>query len=58
MIRDASTRALLSTDTGELNRYRMEKRREKDIAELKREVSCLKSLINTLVEKIEKLEKH
>jgi hypothetical protein len=56
MIRDSKTKALLAADISELNKYRVEKRREKDINTIKHEIYSLKMLINNLIEKVERIE--
>jgi hypothetical protein len=56
MIRDKHSKALIETDLSELQRYRKEKNREKELLELKREVNSIKECINSLVETIKKIE--
>jgi hypothetical protein len=56
MIRDKHSKALVETDIAELQKYRKEKKREKELLELKREVSSIKECINSLAETIKKIE--
>ena len=56
MIRDAHSKALVETDTIELARYRNEKKRQREIDELKRDVVSLRSCINNLCETIKRIE--
>jgi Mg2+ and Co2+ transporter CorA len=56
MIRDPHSKALVETDTVELARYRNEKKRQREIDELRREVVSIKSCINNLCETIKRIE--
>lgn len=56
MIRDPHSKALVETDTIELARYRNEKKRQREIDELKRDVVSLRSCINNLCETIKRIE--
>lgn len=56
MIRDMYSKALVETDVTELQKYRKEKKKDKEFIELKKEVQQLKSCINTLCDTIKKLE--
>ena len=56
MIRDLHSKALVETDTIELVRYRNEKKRQREIDELRRDVANLKSCINSLCETIKRVE--
>jgi hypothetical protein len=56
MIRDPHSKALVETDTLELVRYRSEKRRQREIDDIKREVVSLRSCINNLCETIKRIE--
>lgn len=56
MIRDAHSKALVETDTIELARYRNEKKRQREIDELKMDVVSLRSCINNLCETIKRIE--
>jgi len=56
MIRDSYSKALVETDTTELQKYRKEKRREREFQELKRDVHVLKECINSLHDTIKKIE--
>jgi hypothetical protein len=56
MIRDTHSKALVETDVTELQKYRKEKKREKEFSEMKKEVSFLKDRINSLAETIKKIE--
>ncbi len=56
MIRDNHSKALVETDITELQKYRKEKKREKELTDLKHEVRTLKECINSLTETIKKIE--
>lgn len=56
MKRDPHSKALVETDAIELAKYRNEKRRQREIDELKRDVSTLRSCINNLCEALKKIE--
>jgi DNA repair exonuclease SbcCD ATPase subunit len=56
MIRDPNSKALIETDTAELTRYRTEKKRQREIDELKRDMKSLRSCINNLCETIKRIE--
>lgn len=56
MIRDRHSNAILETDTLELQKYRREKNRDRELAQLKRDVAVIKECINSLRETINKIE--
>ena len=56
MIRDSYSNALLETDVLELQKYRREKNRDKEMAQLKRDVASIKECINILRNTISKIE--
>lgn len=56
MIRDPYSHALIENDYSELQKYRKEKKRDKEFQQLKNEVNSLMLRINTLCDKIQKLE--
>lgn len=57
MIRDPQSKAILTTDTVALNKYRQEKYRAKQIELLSKEVSELRIAVAELYEMMEKREK-
>lgn len=56
MIRDRHSNAILETDVLELQKYRREKNRDKELAQLRRDVAYIKECINNLRETINKIE--
>lgn len=56
MIRDTYSNAILETDYVELQKYRREKNRDKELAQLKRDVASIKECINSLRDTISKIE--
>jgi predicted RNase H-like nuclease (RuvC/YqgF family) len=56
MIRDSHSKALVETDVTELQKYRREKKKEKEFQQLKEEVHSLRVCINSLNDTIKKLE--
>jgi hypothetical protein len=56
MIRDSHSKALIETDITELQKYRKEKKREKELAQLKNEIDSIKKCINNMAETIKKIE--
>lgn len=56
MIRDPHSKALVETDAVELAKYRTEKKRQREIDELKRDVVALRSCINNLCEALKRIE--
>jgi hypothetical protein len=54
--RDIHSKALVATDTGELQKYRKEKKRDHEMLEIKKEISSLKDCINSIYETIKKIE--
>ena len=56
MIRDSHSKALVETDVTELQKYRREKKKEKEFQQLKEEVHSLRLCINSLCDTIQKLE--
>lgn len=56
MIRDAHSKALIETDVTELQRYRKDKKKDKEFQQLKEEVHSLRLCINNLCDTIQKLE--
>jgi cell fate (sporulation/competence/biofilm development) regulator YlbF (YheA/YmcA/DUF963 family) len=56
MIRDIHSKALVETDVTELQKYRKEKKKDREISQLKEDVNTLRICINNLCDKIQKLE--
>lgn len=56
MKRDSHSNALIETDTNELHRYRLEKQRNREIAQIKADVKHLHLCINRLTEIVQKYE--
>jgi cell division protein FtsB len=56
MIRDSYSKALVETDVAELQKYRKEKKKDKEFQQLKEEVHSLRACINSLNDTIQKLE--
>lgn len=56
MIRDSYSKALVETDKSELQKYRREKMREKELREIKSDIESLKVCINKLYETVKKIE--
>jgi hypothetical protein len=54
--RDTHSKALVATDTSELQKYRKEKKRDREMLEIKKEISSLKDCINNICETIKKIE--
>lgn len=56
MIRDPNSNALIETDVNELQKYRKEKARDREIRELRNDIKELKEHINILNDLIRKIE--
>jgi len=56
MIRDTHSKALIETDITELQKYRKDKKRDREMLEIKKEISSLKVCINNICETIKKIE--
>lgn len=56
MIRDSYSNALLETDVLELQKYRREKNRDKEVAQLKRDILTIKEAINNLAQTLNRIE--
>lgn len=56
IVRDTYSKALLETDVVELQKYRNDKRKDKEMNQLKKEIESLKMCINNLKETVKKLE--
>jgi hypothetical protein len=56
MIRDTNSKALLETDTQELKRYRADKRRERELQDLRTEVKMLSECINRIEQTVLRIE--
>ena len=56
MIRDMHSKALIENDITELQKYRKEKKRDRELTELRIEVRSLKECINSITETIKKIE--
>jgi hypothetical protein len=56
MIRDNHSNALLETDVLELQKYRKEKTRDRDLVQMKKDILCIKESINNLTEIINRIE--
>ena len=56
MIRDAYSKALVETDFLELQKYRREKIRDKELSKLKEDIQSIKESINSLTTVINRIE--
>lgn len=56
MIRDNKSNALLNTDLKELNNYKIQRNRERKLENLRHEVTEIRTLINRVIDRIEKIE--
>jgi hypothetical protein len=56
MIRDNYSKALVETDIIELQKYRKDKQRDKDLAKMKKDINDIKSCINRLNDILNRLE--
>jgi hypothetical protein len=56
MIRDNYSNALLENDVLELQKYRKEKSRDKELVQMKKDIMCIKESINNLTEIINRIE--
>jgi hypothetical protein len=56
MIRDSHSKALLETDAIELQKYRREKKQDREIETIKRDLMLIKSSINRINDMLEKVE--
>jgi len=55
MIRDSYSNALLATDVKELDKYRMEKQRVKQIEQLRRDVADLQETVRNICQRIDRI---
>ena len=55
MIRDSYSNALLATDVKELDKYRMEKQRVKQIEQLRRDVADLQETVHNICQRIDRI---
>jgi len=56
MIRDSYSKALVATDVNELQQYRSQKKRERELLQIKEDIKSIKNCINRMSESLEKLE--
>lgn len=56
LVRDEKTRALLNNDAASLNKYKIERDRIRKIDSLSKEVREMKKILNSVCEKLEKIE--
>jgi uncharacterized protein YlxW (UPF0749 family) len=56
MIRDRHSKALIETDAVELQRYRNEKKREKEMSGIRTEIQSIRECVNNLYNKIKEIE--
>lgn len=56
MMRDINSKALLETDISELKRYRADKKRDREIHDLRKEVQSLAECINRIEQTVARLE--
>lgn len=56
MIRDNKSNALLNTDLKELNSYKIERNKTRKLENLRQEVTEIRTLINRVIDRIEKIE--
>lgn len=57
MVRDEKTKALLNNDLEALNKYKMERRQVRKMEEIVKEMSEIKSILSSVCERLEKVEK-
>ncbi len=57
MIRDSYSNALLTTDVRELDKYRMEKQRVKQIEQLRKDVADLQETVRNICKVIDRVVK-
>lgn len=56
MIRDDRSRALINNDIESLNKYRQERDRVRKIEQLSKEVVEMKKILNSVCEKLDRIE--
>jgi hypothetical protein len=56
MIRDTSSKALLSKDVAELNKYKLERDRVRKIEQLSREMVEVKKILSSVCDRLDKIE--
>lgn len=56
LIRDEKTKALLNNDVMSLNKYKLERDRIRKIDSLAKEVKEIKSILNSVCERLDKIE--
>ncbi len=56
MIRDTYSKALVATDVNELQQYRSQKKRERELLQIKEDIKSIKQCINRMTESLQKLE--
>jgi len=56
MIRDTYSKALVETDFLELQKYRREKLRDKELARMKEDIQSIKESINSMTTVINRIE--
>jgi len=56
MMRDEKTKALISDDVSALNKYKLERDRIRKLERLSKEVCEIKKILNSVCEKLDKIE--
>ena len=56
MIRDEKTKALINNDVSALNKYKLERDRNRKLENLSKEVTEIKKILNSVCEKLDKIE--
>jgi len=56
MIRDEKTKALINNDVSALNKYKLERDRIRKLENLSKEVTEIKKILNSVCEKLDKIE--
>lgn len=56
MIRDEKTKALINNDVSALNKYKLERDRIRKLESLSKEVTEIKKILNSVCEKLDKIE--
>jgi len=56
MIRDEKTKALINNDVSALNKYKLERDRIRKLENLSKEVTEIRKILNSVCEKLDKIE--
>jgi len=56
MIRDEKSKALINNDVSALNKYKLERDRIRKLESLSKEVTEIKKILNSVCEKLDKIE--